>query len=376
MNSLCPNKDVCGSCAWSSFSYEQQLEMKIRAINDALSVHHIPYQCKTILPSPKTAHYRNRMDFVINFEGHFGLRQKGKWWKVIDNHMCFLADEQIDLLFSIVRDWIKISELSYFDRKKHVGFLRYAVIRATTQEETMITIITSRPKDDREREKALFCFEQLAKKASFATIIWSINTTVSDVSYGTELHVVSGKGFIEEKILDRVYKITPNAFFQSNPHTAPFMLKVAQEFLGDVSEKKLLDLYCGSGFFSIFFADKAKEVIGVEEVKESVEDAKNNASINHVAVSFYFTKSEDFSWNHFHPDSVILDPPRGGLHKKVLAELIQARPKQILYISCNFKHFIDEYSALSLLYRIKKMTAVDNFPHTPHVELMTLLETK
>ena len=124
----CPNPDVCGSCRWSHIPYDKQLKQKLSDINGSFALKELDLQCETIIPSPKTDHYRNRMDFVIDFEGRVGMREKGKWWRVIDDHTCFLADKKIDDLFSHVRTWTPTAGLSFFDRKAHTGLLRYAVI--------------------------------------------------------------------------------------------------------------------------------------------------------------------------------------------------------------------------------------------------------
>jgi 23S rRNA (uracil1939-C5)-methyltransferase len=141
----CPQKDRCGSCGWSHIPYEKQLAQKLSDINGSFAIKKLDLHVSEVLPSPKTDHYRNRMDFVIDFQGNVGLREKGKWWRVIDDHPCFIADEKIEELFRAVRAWTKTAGLSFYDRKAHTGILRYAVIRATSIGETMINIVTSAP---------------------------------------------------------------------------------------------------------------------------------------------------------------------------------------------------------------------------------------
>ena len=369
----CPNKDVCGSCGWSHIPYEKQLQQKLSDINGSFAIKKIDLQVDEILASPKTEHYRNRMDFVINFEGLVGLREKGKWWKVIDDHTCFLGDEQIESLFSKVRDWVHKTSLDYFDRKAHTGFLRYAVIRATTKKEVMITIVTSSTED---RETAKTELEKLAKDTNCTTLIWSINNTITDVSYGDELITVTGPGYIEEEVLGLTYRITPNAFFQTNSKGAELLLSTVQEFAGDLSEKTLLDLYCGSGFFSVALANSAKKTIGIELVPEAIRDARVNSELNDVVVEYHDARTEEFDWMNIHADVVILDPPRSGMHDKALADVIAAKPETIIYVSCNYKHFAREMVQLKEIYDVEEIRAIDMFPHTPHVELVTKLVLK
>ena len=320
------------------------------------------------------------MDFVIDFEGRVGMREKGKWWKVIDNHTCFLGMERVEELFHIVRDWSQKAGLSFFDRKANTGLLRYAVIRATTTGEAMVIIVTSQPEPE-EQEPLREALVRLATSISpspplITSLIHSINLTVSDVSFGTELKTISGSGSIEEEINGLRYRITPNAFFQTNPYAAPILLDTVREFVGDLTDKTLLDLYCGSGFFSIGLAREAKRTIGVELVADAIRDAEVNATENGVEVAFHEAKTETFDWGQYEANVVILDPPRMGLHDKALADVLRVKPETIVYVSCNYKNFARELVFFKEFYEVKAMRAVDMFPHTPHVELVTKLVRK
>jgi 23S rRNA (uracil-5-)-methyltransferase RumA len=377
----CPNKELCGSCGWSHIPYDKQLTQKLADINGSFALKELDLKCEEILPSPVTEHFRNRMDFVIDFEGRVGLRQKGKWWRVIDDHSCFLASEDIERLFHVVRDWTKTSELTFFDRKAHVGLLRYAVIRSTLKGETMITIVTSAPKDAAEEAATQTALETLASNSGATTVIWSINHTISDVSVGDELRIISGNGVIHEEINGVQFAISPNAFFQTNPHGASVLQQTVLERVAAVAPKTLLDLYCGSGFFGISSAMKLPDtkVIGVEIVPEAIEDAKRNATLNGIGadrIELTAQKTEDFDWGGYNADCVILDPPRSGMHDSALADVLRILPPEIIYVSCNPKNFAREMVQLKEHYTVSFMRAIDMFPHTPHVELVTHLTRK
>lgn len=376
MNTLCPNPEVCGSCGWSHIPYEKQLQQKLSDINGSFKIKKLDFRVKDIVPAPVTEHYRNRMDFVIDWQGAVGLREKGKWWKVIDNHPCFLADTQIEKLFAITRDWVKTSGLSFYDRKANVGFLRYAVIRSTTLGQTMLTIVTSTPKDADEEQATALAFAKLNELAGPTTLVWSLNHTVSDVSVGDELRVLYGPGTIEEQIGGYKYRISPNAFFQTNPTGAACLQDTVREFAGDLTDKTLLDLYCGTGFFAISMANDAKKTVGVELVPQAIADAKVNAELSGVQVDFFDAKTEDYDWMKIGADVVILDPPRAGMHDKALKDVIAALPPRIVYVSCNYKNFAREMVELQKYYDVKAIRAIDMFPHTPHVELVTALVKK
>jgi len=376
MPSPCPNKQVCGSCGWSHIPYEKQIAQKLSDINGSFALKTLDLRCQHILPSPQTEHYRNRMDFVIDFEGRVGLREKGKWWRVIDGHACFLGDPRIDQLFGQVRAWVKTSGLSFFDRKSHEGFLRYAVIRATTRGETLVNLVTSAPLGD--EESTLMTLPSVLGGSAHSgtqepTVVWSINRTVTDVSFGSEVKTLSGNGWIEEQFGETRYRISPNAFFQTNSAGAPLLLQTVREFCNELSGKTLLDLYCGTGFFSVALAPMAKRTIGVELNEEAIRDARTNAQLNRVETDFIAAPTEAYDWSVHAADLVILDPPRSGMHDKALADILRIKPKEIVYISCNPKNFAREMVQLGQVYRVEAMRAIDLFPHTPHVELVTKL---
>lgn len=369
---LCPNKDICGSCSWSHIPYYTQCEQKISDINGSFKLKGLDLTCSEIIPSNKTSHYRNRMDFVINFEGKVGMRQKGKWWRVIDNHTCFISDKKIEDLFTKVRNWVNKSGLSFFDRKSHEGFLRYAVIRCTSNGETMINIITSSATENDDTSK----ITDGDLVGISTTLIWSVNNTITDVSFGDNLTVIYGPGYIEENINDIKYRISPNAFFQTNSHMATKLQNKVVEYCGNTSDKTLLDLYCGTGFFAMAALSNTKKVVGVEMIEDAIKDARINADINNLNIDFIHAKTENFDWGQYNADIVILDPPRSGMHDAALKDVIKIQPDTIIYVSCNPKNFAREMVQLKDFYKVEKMCAIDMFPHTPHVELVSKLIKK
>lgn len=311
---------------------------------------------------------------MIDFEGRVGMREKGKWWKVIDGHTCFLADEHIDTLFTHVRNWAKTSGLSFYDRKSHVGLLRYAVIRCTSTGETMVNIVTSEAQT--EEPSLMKALETLQEVAKPTTLLWSVNHTITDVSFSEDVQTIAGPGYIEETINGHTYHISPNAFFQTNSYASPLLLETVQEFAGDLTDKTLLDLYCGSGFFSIAMAPQTKHTVGIELNAEAIRDAKTNAGLNQAQVEYISAQTEDYDWSQHNADIVILDPPRSGMHDKALADVIKYKPQTIIYVSCNEKNFARELVQLQHHYDVTAMRAIDLFPHTPHVELVSRLDRK
>ncbi|MBI4438078.1 23S rRNA (uracil(1939)-C(5))-methyltransferase RlmD [Candidatus Uhrbacteria bacterium] len=370
---LCPKKEICGSCSWSHIPYEKQLKAKLSDVNGSLALKGLDLVCYSLIPSPKTDHYRNRMDFAIDFQGRVGLKEKGKWWKVIDGHACFLSDERIEALFHQVRAWARACGLSFWDRKAHTGMLRYAVIRCTSLGETLVTVVTSAPETPADAETCRTALRLLNETSRPTTLVWAQNSTITDVSYGDNLEVIAGPGVLMEEIGGIHYRISPQAFFQTNSFAAPILQKTVQEFCGDLSEKTLLDLYCGTGFFATALSSSAHRTIGVELSKDAILDARMNAELNGTDIEYHDAKTEDFDWASFGADVVILDPPRSGMHDKALQDLLRIKPPSIVYVSCNPKNFAREMVLLQKTYLVQAMRAIDLFPHTPHVELVTHL---
>jgi 23S rRNA (uracil-5-)-methyltransferase RumA len=384
MSDKCPNKKICGSCEWSEIPYQEQVSRKLKEINRYFEQNGFDYRVGDIKSSPKTSHYRNRMDFVIDYQGNFGLREKGKWWKVIDNHTCFIADEKIEETFHRCYEWVKKCGLSCLDRKTHKGLLSYIVLRCSTLGELMINVVTS--PDFLEKDKGAIekNFKELDEKicpvdkSTATTLVWSINHSKSDISSGDEIKIISGKGFIEEEINGIRYVIAPNTFFQTNSLSAANLQEIVMKFAGKIKAKNILDLYCGSGFFTIPLSKIGNQTTGVEIIEEAVDTAKrnakkNNALTNKSQAEFICEKSEDLSWQNTPADLIVLDPPRAGLHKNVIRTLKEKKAKNIIYVSCNFRNFVNELKIFSTNYIISESVAIDMFPHTHHVELVTLM---
>jgi 23S rRNA (uracil-5-)-methyltransferase RumA len=384
--SLCPNKSICGSCGWSEIPYKDQLSEKLAGIKHCFSVNALEYQDLDIIPSPKIMHYRNRMDITIDFQGNFGLKEKGKWWRVIDGHICFIAAEKIDALFHVCREWVKDCGLSYYDRRAHTGLLRYIVIRASLSGETLINVITSAisPDADITSETSYIVkkLQDLAQKTGATTLLWTQNSTQADVSFGEITQIVSGLGYIHENINGILYRIYPNSFFQTNSSGAVVLQKVVVDYAKSVldssqvkSEKQnqIVDLYCGAGFFTLALKKTFPEadVSGIEEVEDAVTGALTNAEINDLSVNFIKAKSEEIKLQK--SALVIVDPPRAGMPPKMLLNLLDSASDHIIYVSCRYENFVKDYNLLQKKYSLQKCVAVDMFPQTHHVELVGLL---
>jgi len=375
-NPLCDRKDSCGSCGWSDIPYEQQLQNKLVAINEAAEKSKVPLSCTQIIPSVLTSHYRNRMDYVINYKGEFGLREKGKWWKVLDNHTCFLPDSKIIDLFHKVYPWVKNSDLSYFDRKTCEGLLRYIVFRTTSLGETMVIVLTSTPKTEEEKEKVKKALTNLATDLTVTSLIWSHTSSNSDISYGETCEVIFGTEYIQETINGYTYIIRPNSFFQTNSLTSGLLQKHVLSSVDSFAltqDATILDLYCGSGFFTIPIAKKYSRTLGIELVESAINDANENARLNNLNIEFICSPTEHIDLTSYNSDFLLVDPPRAGLHPKVIQNILAKPPKYLIYVSCKYERFISELNVLKEKFSVVDCKAIDMFPHTPHVEVVTTL---
>lgn len=368
----CPYVGKCGGCAWQQFDYAYQLELKKGLVNAAFIAAGMTERVEKVLPCPEQFYYRNRMDYCIGWKGELGLKSPGRWNSYNDLETCYLLSPDAVKAMTVFRAWMKDNAVVPWDNVKQTGYARYMVIReGKNTAERMVTIVTS--------DAPLPAAEALISALSpFATSIYhGINPTVTDLSIAENMTLLKGKALLTETISGKSYDIPPNSFFQTNSLMAAQLLGKAKEFLADRPPKTLLDLYCGVGFFGIGLSDVATRVVGVEIDAAAIETAKSNAAKNGLTnVSFTAAKAESLVWKEERPDTVIVDPPRAGLHPDVITTLLAQKPERIVYVSCNYESFARDWGALKTDYSLSRFEALDLFPHSPHVELVTLLERK
>lgn len=367
----CPHADRCGGCKWQHLAYNFQTEQKLNLINRSLNEFGLTSRVDEIVRCPEPFYYRNRMDYSFGPNGELGLKEPGRWWAPIDLETCFLLSKDTVEIIHRVRDWAKTTGLPFWNAKEHTGFFRNLVIReGKNTNERMVMLLTVEEQGTRNKVQEL---ETLLGELA-TSIVWGINSRVADVSIPERIETIMGDSWIHEEVNGFRYRIHPGSFFQTNSIMAAKLQDTVSDFCGDLSGKTLLDLYCGSGFFSIALADNCQQAIGIELDEFGIANAKANATLNAIDnVEYYVSKAEDYDWIGHAPDVVILDPPRAGLHPKVLKTLSLALPKKIVYVSCNYHRFAEELPLLLNHYQINRMRALDLFPHTPHVELVTEL---
>lgn len=372
----CPHAESCGGCPLQALSYDAQKKWKRQFVTDAF----LPLGLKTEIPepisSPSLFYHRNRMDYVIGVgtdgKAQIGLKAPGAWWKILPLTTCFMLSEDAVSAMHATETWLHKHSIAGWNAESHEGYARYLVIReGKNTGERMIILVTHTGdlphKDELIEVLSPFC----------TTLYHAINATITDVSVGSEYHLLYGKSELTETVRGKTYLIPPTAFFQTNTEGAGVLADVVSEMIGTDKPKTLLDLYCGTGFFSVQLADRAQRILGIEIDPAAIETAKRNATTNNITnVEFRSEKVEQLSWNDEKPNLVLLDPPRAGLHPKVIELLMTQLPPRIIYVSCSYTVLARELPKFLDKYTLKNIKLVDLFPHSPHVETVVELVRK
>lgn len=370
----CPHAGVCGGCLWQHLAYPAQLHLKQKQINLALERAGHDVRVTTVIPSPDTLFYRNRMDYVVGWQGTLGLKEYGSWNRYLDLKTCLLLDQDTPTMLNKVREWMKKHDLEPWDARKQRGLVRYAVIRlGRNTQERMVTIIVKDLSSITDAAQS----DMKDQLAPFTTTLYlGENPDRTDLSYAKTLRLLYGHEYLSEEVNGLRYLIHPNSFFQTNTVMAGQLQNKVLEYVG--KPRSILDLYCGSGFFGLACAKRGMHVYGHELDAAAIELAKQNSVINTVDqhIEFGAGPVEDLDWETRNPDAVIIDPPRAGLHPRALKTLLDKQPNTLVYVSCNYHRLVDELKTLQQVYTVERIEALDLFPHTPHVEVVTKLIKK
>ncbi len=299
--------------------------------------------------------------------------------KVIDIEECYLMDDVNNLIRNSIRDFAKANRYSYYDIKQHTGWLRNIIIRNCSTGELMVNIVLGFD-DETERKKLLDYV--LKTVPSITTLLYTINPKWNDSIYDLEPKVYFGKGYVIEKLDEFQFKIGPKSFFQTNTKQAEKLYSITRDFAGLTGNEIVYDLYCGTGSIGIFVSEKAKKVIGVEVIAAAIEDAKENAALNNINHAAFFAGDvidicdDAFFATHGKPDVIITDPPRAGMHGKLVEKLLEMAAPKIVYVSCNPATQARDLALLDEKYSVEKIQPVDMFPHTHHIECVVLLKLR
>jgi 23S rRNA (uracil1939-C5)-methyltransferase len=399
---FCEHFGVCGGCKWQMLPYEQQLQYKQNEAEQNLKrLGRIALPpVMPIIGCENSTRYRNKLEFTFSnrryktweelragdasAEGNrdepaLGFHVPKLFDKVIDIHTCHLMEEPANLIRNTIRDFALQNNYPFYDIRQHTGWLRTLIIRLTTSGEIMVNICFGY---DDEKERDNLFRHLLDKVPGISTLLYTINPKYNDSLHDLEPVAWYGKGYITEQLEHFKFIIGPKSFFQTNSRQGERLYQVTRDFASLTGNELLYDLYCGTGSIGIFLSDKARKIIGVEVIPEAVEDAKINARLNDIGHASFFAGdvvdicNDDFLGAHGKPDVVITDPPRAGMHEKLVRKILEMRAPVVVYVSCNTATQARDLQLLDSLYSVEKVQPVDMFPHTHHIENVVKLSLR
>ena len=386
---ICPVARPCGGCQLQMLDYAEQLRFKEKKIAENLQriggMTEIPMEPIVGMETP--FRYRNKAQFPIGQDKN-GKRitgfYAGRTHQIMENRNCYLGVEQNEEILNRVLTWMEENRVSAYNEETGKGLVRHVLIRfGFTTKEIMVCLVVNGKKLPAE-EKLI---RSLTELKGMTSISLSVNRERTNVIMGKEIHCLWGQSYITDYIGNVKYQISPLSFYQVNPAQTEKLYGLALEYAGLTGKETVWDLYCGIGTISLFLAQKAKKVYGVEIVPEAIADAKNNAKINQIEnAEFFVGKSEEILPSYYeqyakdhpgeqaHADVIVVDPPRKGCEENLLHTMASMQPDRIVYVSCDSATLARDVKVLGELgYEVKKVRGVDQFPMTCHVETVVLL---
>ena len=398
VTAACEHFGVCGGCKWQHMGYEHQLHYKEQEVlNNLKRIGHVALpKVSPIAGAPEVYFYRNKMEFsfsdsrwlspeeiqekdTIEDRNALGFHIPGMWDKILDIKKCHLQAAPSNDIRNFVKSFAIKEGISFFNPRQHTGELRTLMIRTSSNGEFMI-LIQFCENNKTNRIKLLEAIKAQFPKVT--SLQYVINQKANDTLYDQEVVCYSGSDHIIEEMEGLQFKINAKSFYQTNAAQAYHLYKITRDFAGLTGNELVYDLYTGTGTIAQFVAKKAQKVIGIESVPEAIIDAKANAAHNKIDnVSFHVGDMKNvftpaFIALHGKADVLITDPPRDGMHKDVVAEILKMAPEKIVYVSCNSATQARDLQLMKEQYTLVKTQAVDMFPQTHHVENVVLLTLK
>ncbi len=384
---VCSIFPACGGCMYQTMSYENQMQMKGEQVREILESAMAPGKTFTfegVKASPKEFGYRNKMEFSFGDEYKdgplsLGLHKKGSTYDVLTASDCKLVHQDMNKILMCVLEYFQNLGASYYKKMQHIGYLRHLLLRrGDTTGEILINLVTT-TQEDYDLTPLVEQLLALQLEGKIVGILHILNDSLSDVVQSDETKVLYGQDFFYENLLGLEFKITPFSFFQPNSRGAEVLYSIVRDYIGDIHDMTVFDLFSGTGTISQVLAPVAKEVIGVEIIEEAVEAAKENAARNGLENCRFiagdvFKVLDDIEEK---PDVIVLDPPRDGIHPKALPKILDYGVDTIVYISCKVTSLARDLAMFQARgYEVVKAVAVDQFCETVHVETVVLLSHK
>ena len=396
---VCEHFGSCGGCKWQNMKYEQQLFYKNQEVQNNLKrigKIELP-NFEPILGSENQFFYRNKMEFgfsdtrwltekeiqsedtTLSKKPALGFHIPRMWDKILNIETCHLQADPSNAIRNGVRDFAIKNEISFFNARNHTGLLRTLMIRTTSIGEIMILVQFFA---DNKKQRELVMNYLKDTFTEITSLQYVINGKPNDTIYDQDIILYNGRDYILEEMEGLQFSINAKSFYQTNSQQAFELYLITRDFAGLTGNEVVYDLYTGTGTIAQFVAKKAKKVIGVEAVPEAIADAKENAKRNSITnCEFYVGDmknvfNDDFITQHGHPDVIITDPPRDGMHKDVVEQLLKIGADKIVYVSCNSATQARDLALMDEQYKVTRVRPVDMFPQTHHVENVVLLEKR
>ncbi|HQB22686.1 MAG TPA: 23S rRNA (uracil(1939)-C(5))-methyltransferase RlmD [Bacteroidales bacterium] len=395
---FCKHFGTCGGCKWQMLPYEKQLEYKEKQVYDQLTrlgkLENL--NLKPIIPAKNDKYYRNKLEYTFaqrrwidsnepfventgrNLEG-LGFHVRGMFDRIVDIDECFLQVEPSNEIRNKLREFTKRDGYDYYNSRTHEGMMRNLMIRTSSLGETMVVVIFNR--DEKQLIEAVMKFLD-EEFPNLTSLQYAVNTKFNDSIYDQDLICYKGRSYILEDLDGLKFRIGPKSFFQTNTEQALVLYRKTVEFADIKADELIYDLYTGTGTIANFIAKKCKKVVGIDSVPEAIEDAKKNSELNDIDNAVFYAGdmkdllNSEFIEKNGKPDTIILDPPRAGVHENVINIMREISAKKIVYVSCNPASQARDISMLSDMYNVVEVQALDMFPHTHHVENIVLMEKK
>jgi len=387
---FCQHFGLCGGCKWQHLTYSAQLKYKEKQVYDQLErIGKLQIENKfPILASNTIQYYRNKLDFTFstnpwlintNDAVHpvLGFHIPGRFDKVLNIEHCFFQPEPSNKIRNLIRQFAYEEQIPFYNLKNHEGFLRNLIIRNNRKGEFMIILSVAYEQHEWIDSIKDLIYKNVPEVKSFYI---ALNNKLNDSLENVPLKLLYGQELLKESLLNLEFDIHPVSFFQTNLYQTEKLYTKVKEWAALKGDELVYDLFCGTGTISLLLAQQARFVIGIEYVKEAIDNAYSNAQKNNIH-NIYFEAGDvkdiiikDHIKKHGKPDLIVLDPPRSGVHPDVIQSLVEIAPKRIIYVSCNAATQARDLALLKNHYKIVYSQPVDMFPHTSHVENIVLLE--
>lgn len=402
---VCAHFGLCGGCKWQHLDYKWQLHFKQKQVKDNLDrIGKIAYpEIRPILGSEKIYHYRNKLEFTFSNRKWLtdgapsgtkeesdlyglGFHLPGMFDRILDIEQCHLQADPSNEIRLFVREYGLKNQLSFYNVREHQGLLRNLIIRTASNGNTMVILVTGH---EDERITAGLLPAIAAQFSSITSLMYVVNDKKNDVINDLEIQCFKGDSFLIESMKSPVagfpdleFSVGPVSFYQTNAMQAEKLYSEAFKLADVQGDELVYDLYTGTGTIALYFARFVKHVVGIEYVEEAIKDAESNAKRNQIENTSFFAGDmakildADFIAENGKPELIITDPPRAGMHDKVIRQILEVEPAKIVYISCNPATQARDLQLLDAKYEVVVVQPVDMFPHTQHVENIVLLHLR